>query len=1442
MKRKLLTLVLALAMICSLCGAITLVSADTTDDTNVAFVLGDAFEPASNSAVEIENTQLTDGEEHDFSTKNASKIILKLASGKTYNPSHIRSVTSRKRFKLYFLGSGYNFASATKGDLLTIQAGFSIDSNAGTFVVEEDINYIYTGSEWIKGTVLPSYTAFELGGVTTCGGTQIEMSNTQLNDIGDDGEADLNVENKDAIVMTGANGTTYAPSHIRFVAGRKTFKLYFNTQRYDFGASAKGDILTIGKGLVINSSAGKFVVENDISYIYTGSEWLKGNKIITPTEIYRETGSYNRFAVTLEGAETLNQAVTNPLAVGHVTITTVDGQTVTPTHLYSKNNSIVIFALNMIRDGFNSFLRGDIITVTKGCGYNAGEVVAEDVSFIYTGTEWILGSSLPSDDAVPNGIVLAASEINAYIGEDYVLPEVRYTYEDTSLAQTKVDDDKIIVEGTVDKNTIGSYDLTIKVLKTDSTDEYFTATLKVNVIDFDTITVKAIHIHPGWSRFLVEFTTTNQANDSNTNRPDFIPYFSYIRNGSELTINSCVVLGSNQGYEVRENGVNIINDVKVGDVIVIKEGLKFLANEKVKATEYFIYNGTAFVKFTKPTEITASDTKVYEGKTVNVNFGVTPECATSMLSYSISGDAAIESVNGYTVVVKGTKIGTATLTATFMDVTKSVTITVEEEPVLTSIEITGKVSVTRFDSSIDLSSLIAKRVYSIGDPVEFTLDESMLTYPEGYNLDVAGSYTVTATVDGKTATFVVEVADVEELTVKDVLLSADWHSLRVDFNTKNKGNYTGGVSAEVLAKLRANILNYIEISRKVNPTATWQGNTPYVMSGQVILFVQDVTEKDYSVGDTVTLKKGLSIIDGERLYKTVTYVYNGSVWVELVEPEDFSIAKTVPSEVTVGSVTKIDVTAAEGVTAVYKYSVDNEEVATIDEYGNLNALSVGTVVVTVSYKDILRQVTIEVKAEPEKTGIVLDTDYSEYMIAVQDAESTLKFSDVFTLKYHYTYKNNTVSKQMEVPAEAYGALDLTTAGIKDLVVTINGFTATLKVNVYALKNVDSFNSLGVSGYDVNDSKNVEGTWNGHMIIGIAKYMTNTANLLSTDECETLSTFIEYRVSANGKTYYGYNKDEENIDRIGVWMLGTNLLIMIKPEGADGNYGYAVEDRWTSSEHPYAPIYQLGDKITFRKGMPLYKWVGEKNGNYPVAGKGYTIVEGVLSENITYYCYLADEEKSMWQLYKEYTDFNLAEEKTMSVGETGSVGAVRVPFDATLGQFTYVSSDPDVVFVNASGNLIAMKVGTATITVTLKGGKDADGKDMADITKTMVVHVVKKVDSVEGSYRIKKDSTVNYGDYKVKVTFSDGSVKEIALDDENIVVEEFDTTTVGKTSYNIIGEADGISFRGTVEVEIYDGSGNCGGNCKSNIGNSLPVAFVTLIALAVVTVIKRKNND
>ena len=99
-----------------------------------------------------------------------------------------------------------------------------------------------------------------------------------------------------------------------------------------------------------------------------------------------------------------------------------------------------------------------------------------------------------------------------------------------------------------------------------------------------------------------------------------------------------------------------------------------------------------------------------------------------------------------------------------------------------------------------------------------------------------------------------------------------------------------------------------------------------------------------------------------------------------------------------------------------------------------------------------------------------------------------------------------------------------------------------------------------------------------MIISTSNVSTSVGNLLSTDSCEKMSEYIVY-TTADGKTYYGKaDKDNEIEDRIGLWQLGTNLLVMIKPEGATANIGYGMEDHWKAdAQHPYVPIYKLGDK-------------------------------------------------------------------------------------------------------------------------------------------------------------------------------------------------------------------------------------------------------------------------
>ena len=444
----------------------------------------------------------------------------------------------------------------------------------------------------------------------------------------------------------------------------------------------------------------------------------------------------------------------------------------------------------------------------------------------------------------------------------------------------------------------------------------------------------------------------------------------------------------------------------------------------------------------------------------------------------------------------------------------------------------------------------------------------------------------------------------------------------------------------------------------------------------------------------------------------------------------------------------------------------------------------------------------------------------------------------YTLLARYLYVDGSVGDVFDVEASQIGDINYTVAGLKDLTITIGEFTATVKVNVYEYKNVTSFTSLGVSGYDVNDDRNQPGTWNGHMIIGMNSISTSKGNMLSTESSEKMSEYIVYE-TAEGNKYYGKaDKDNDVIDRIGVWQLGTNLLIMIKPEGSNANVGYGSEDHWKSdASYGYVPVYKAGDKITFLAGMPIYAWKGSLGeNNYPAEGKGCLIVEGYVTEDIVYYCYEEDGVKSLWQIYKEYTDFTVNPSVTLTVGGTGSIGAVKTPIDATTGKFTYESSDPAVVTVTKDGNLAGLGIGTATVTVTLTGGKDADGNALDPIVKTVTVTVKKGIKSVSGEITVTKGTTIDLADYEITVRYTDGTEENISLGANNVIVEDIDTSVTGTTEYGVRVTIDGETKRGTLTVTVKDAKKGCKGDVVS-VSSILGLAFVT----AGVIIVRKKGK-
>lgn len=1300
MKRKLIVVFMTIVMAVSLAFGMSIMTVGAADELTLG-----AVTLTSGGNIEFECTQFT-GKDNDEliapnQTTGATTQIYVTSGENKYYASHVRQiVNARKRFSLFFIvnGKSYNFGSATKGDLLTIEKGLTFASYPD-LTVSEDINYIFTGSSWIKGKELPTEAeALVLGDVSLTNGSQIEIANTQFTAAD---EKELAINGKEYIVLTGADGETYTPSHVRQMGKvRKAFKLYFNNanangKKYSFASSAKGDLLTVKKGLTItgNEDGAEYNIEvkADINYIYTGSAWISGTELPSEVEIaFPATISATAWNSNTEIRIPTSFAIKNsadlkPTADTLALVKVVSGDTTyNATNIYEWNGCLSFYFNNTGYTG-KTAKRGDILSVGAGFTVNHNGttyVCADGIKYIFNGLFWVKGDTLAQQTELELPDTL----------------DVSYWLKDTELRIPSNIENKDVT----DLNPAADALALVKIVGANK--EY-----------------KAAYIY-GW------------AGSDGKGRLTF--YFN------------------NTGYTGKTPAK--------GDKLVI--GKNFIITSGGK--EFVCTNGKTYV-FNGSLWVDEEDYIDYDKLTKN----------------------GIDTKEKELTLYKG------------------------DEFVLPELFYT----------------------YTTEVKVPETVDADDVTIENAPDMNTVNEngYQVTLKVGDFSVNITVKVLDTTELNVTNVRVDLDWNKIAVETDTANQKSDTNA---------HTEYLRYFEYDRD---------GVKLTVSGYIIYgnkYEIDVKDTDGNlmvrngvsyckVGDKFTVKKGLPFINGERLTETVTYVYNGTKFVKLVEPETFDVDATM--SVFVNGVKQINVKDDAAVTAVYKYASSDDTVATVSETGVVKGIKVGTAKITVSYKDVSKEITVTVSEEPAKKGIEIVSDIEIFYVPVATATADNNFTSMgYTLLARYLYVDGSVGDVFDVEASQIGDINYTVAGLKDLTITIGEFTATVKVNVYEYKNVTSFTSLGVSGYDVNDDRNQPGTWNGHMIIGMNSISTSKGNMLSTESSEKMSEYIVYE-TAEGNKYYGKaDKDNDIIDRIGVWQLGTNLLIMIKPEGSNANVGYGSEDHWKSdASYGYVPVYKAGDKITFLAGMPIYAWKGSLGeNNYPAEGKGCLIVEGYVTEDIVYYCYEEDGVKSLWQIYKEYTDFTVNHSVTLTVGGTGSIGAVKTPIDATTGKFTYESSDPAVVTVTKDGNLAGLGIGTATVTVTLTGGKDADGNALDPIVKTVTVTVKKGIKSVSGEITVTKGATIDLADYEITVRYTDGTEENISLGANNVIVEDIDTSVTGTTEYGVRVTIDGETKRGTLTVTVKDAKKGCKGDVVS-VSSILGLAFVT----AGVIIVRKKGK-
>ncbi len=471
------------------------------------------------------------------------------------------------------------------------------------------------------------------------------------------------------------------------------------------------------------------------------------------------------------------------------------------------------------------------------------------------------------------------------------------------------------------------------------------------------------------------------------------------------------------------------------------------------------------------------------------------------------------------------------------------------------------------------------------------------------------------------------------------------------------------------------------------------------------------------------------------------------------------------------------------------YESSNDEVVTVDKYGNITAVGEGTAVITIkSADDETKSDTITVTVKKpvtemtvEKKDFILNKGSEDKITATVNETATNK-------KIIYESKDESI-----VTVDEDGNIKAVSEGTATVIVYPEDnpslkeeITVTVKVPVTEITVAEKEITL-----EVDEIKNVEAKVN--------KDATNKELIYESSDP-------------------GVAKVDSNGDIIAVGE-GTATITITSKDNKD------ITDTVTVTVvKKYKVTYEfIGDLIP--NGVTAPETEEHKNGStVTVKGnpeaEGYTF-SGWSTDDITVSDgkFVIDKDVHfVGSFVKDVTDITVDKtEIELEEGETDKITVTVIPDDATNKEVTYKSSDEDVVKVDENGNITAVGEGTATITITSKD--DPTKKETIKVT----VKAPEKPEEPEEPESIpvedvivdKSDITLNVGEtdkITATVTPDNATNKEVTYisGDETIVkVDENGNITAvgkGKTSVIIVSKDDPSKAETvfvTVKVPVED---------------------------------------
>lgn len=617
-------------------------------------------------------------------------------------------------------------------------------------------------------------------------------------------------------------------------------------------------------------------------------------------------------------------------------------------------------------------------------------------------------------------------------------------------------------------------------------------------------------------------------------------------------------------------------------------------------------------------------------------------------------------------------------------------------------------------------------------------------------------------------------------------------------------------------------LSYVNAFGEVKPLAdcTYIGSKNYITRIGNDLNSLETSYKPMK-GDIFTVRKGFMLTQstkGERVNKDFAFIYNGQGFIAYDAAThavtEFNITNdTAKNEVYAGATLQLTYSANAGALYTPKFTSSDDTVATVSASGVITGVQAGNVTITAKVGSFEK--TFAVVVHPALTVEEVRFDRSYTIMAEKGSVAAIP-SNFTVVK---VFSNGSESEPIALTADNARfktAVDTSVVpedpmGLGRMKVTI---VVTLDGEEYELE--EYVRVYEVADLEITEVAPVE--W--FLYYSFIEYPNSTFNVCNITSVADLPNFADH---------IEYYRDGEKIP-VGLYILGKgNICVM--PARADGKTveGNSDLDNDNFSER----LYKQGDTIKLIAGLTVYGHTGLA----PTAtdtgacsdDKGMLYKDAVLKNDVMYRF-----TGNSWSLYIPYTDMAVASE-TLEVAlgtDNATVGATRVPANATTGKFTYVSSDTTVLTVAENGKINALKEGAATITVTLSS------EDGETITKTVSVTVVNKIIRLEISGKLTvKPGTETLDLSKVKGYYVYGNGDRVeATDLANAIYVGYDPDEKGEQNVVIRVTHEGQQYTANLIVEVKAATQKKG--CKSGVASA---SALSLLGLGVIALAKKKRK-